>query len=486
MAKEDIPVFRKIFFTGVHFIIPIVVLVYLLMVERWTASSAVFYTILVMFLILFATRVSPSNLSKAMMTILYIVPIAIAVMARFLGEKAQPSLFWGLAAAVLIVIALGLIKSSKEGGVSDGLKETCSEIYASLIAGARNMVGIAVAVATAGIIVGAVSSTGLNNAMVGVVEAISGGNVYILLILTAVLSLVLGMGLPTTANYLVVASLLAGVLVELGTAAGLELPLIAVHLFVFYFGLMADSTPPVCLAAFAASAISRADPMKTGLQAFSYDMRTAILPFVFIFNTELLLIGVTSILHGVTIFVVSLIAIFCFTSATQGWMIKKTTIAERVVLLVIMFALFRPDVLLGYVFPEYVPVDFDKFVANQVQAPQDRKIRLHSVRETEYGDRFKLYVLRAPGGNAGQKAFGLKIEKEKDGRFAVVDLTPNGAAEKVKMDFGDYVTSVEVEQIGRPAKELVYPIALILLGGVLLVQLNRRKRELNKAGAENV
>jgi TRAP transporter 4TM/12TM fusion protein len=486
MAKEDIPVFRKIFFTGVHFIIPIVVLVYLLMVERWTASSAVFYTIMVMFLILFATRVSPSNLSKAMMTILYIVPIAIAVMARFLGEKAQPSLFWGLAAAVLIVIALGLIKSSKEGGVSDGLKETCSEIYASLIAGARNMVGIAVAVATAGIIVGAVSSTGLNNAMVGVVEAISGGNVYILLILTAVLSLVLGMGLPTTANYLVVASLLAGVLVELGTAAGLELPLIAVHLFVFYFGLMADSTPPVCLAAFAASAISRADPMKTGLQAFSYDMRTAILPFVFIFNTELLLIGVTSILHGVTIFVVSLIAIFCFTSATQGWMIIKTTIAERVVLLVIMFALFRPDVLLGYVFPEYVPVDFDKFVANQVQAPQDRKIRLHSVRETEYGDRFKLYVLRAPGGNAGQKAFGLKIEKEKDGRFAVVDLTPNGAAEKVKMDFGDYVTSVEVEQIGRPAKELVYPIALILLGGVLLVQLNRRKRELNKAGAENV
>ena len=141
---------------------------------------------------------------------------------------------------------------------------------------------------------------------------------------------------------------------------------------------------------------------------------------------------------------------------------------------------------MGYVFPEYVPVDFDKFVANQVQAPQDRKIRLHSVRETEYGDRFKLYVLRAPGGNAGQKAFGLKIEKEKDGRFAVVDLTPNGAAEKVKMDFGDYVTSVEVEQIGRPVKELVYPIALILLGGVLLVQLNRRKRELNKAGAENV
>ncbi|MBT7267645.1 MAG: DUF3394 domain-containing protein, partial [Rhodospirillaceae bacterium] len=330
--------------------------------------------------------------------------------------------------------------------------------------------------------VGAVSSTGLNNAMVGVVEALSGGNVYILLILTAVLSLVLGMGLPTTANYLVVASLLAGVLVELGTAAGLELPLIAVHLFVFYFGLMADSTPPVCLAAFAASAISRADPLKTGVQAFTYDMRTAILPFVFIFNPELLLIGVTSVWHGIMIFVVSLIAIFSFSSATQGWLIIKTTVAERVILLVVMFALFRPDFFLNQIYPEYTEMDINKFVTNQVQAPKDRKVRLHSVRETDYGERFKLYVLRAPGGKAGQGAFGLKLEKEKDGRLSVADLAPSGKAEKVKMDFGDYVTSVEVEQIDRPAKELVYPIALIILGGVLLMQWNRRK----KGGVENV
>jgi len=482
MAKEDIPVLRKVFFSGVHFIVPIVVLVYLLMVERWTASSAVFYTIMVMFLIMFATRISPSNLSRAAMVVLYIIPIAISVAFRISGEKAQPSLFWGLGAAVMIVVALGLMRSSKEGDVVDGLKASIIDIYGGLIAGARNMVGIAVAVATAGIIVGAVSSTGLNNAMVGVVEALSGGNVYILLILTAVLSLVLGMGLPTTANYLVVASLLAGVLVELGTAAGLELPLIAVHLFVFYFGLMADSTPPVCLAAFAASAISRADPLKTGVQAFTYDMRTAILPFVFIFNPELLLIGVTSVWHGIMIFVVSLIAIFSFSSATQGWLIIKTTVAERVILLVVMFALFRPDFFLNQIYPEYTEMDINKFVTNQVQAPKDRKVRLHSVRETDYGERFKLYVLRAPGGKAGQGAFGLKLEKEKDGRLSVADLAPSGKAEKVKMDFGDYVTSVEVEQIDRPAKELVYPIALIILGGVLLMQWNRRK----KGGVENV
>ena len=168
-------------------------------------------------------------------------------------------------------------------------------VAGGLIAGARNMVGIAIAVAAAGIIVGAVGSTGLNNALVGVIEAISGGNVYILLILTAVLSLILGMGLPTTANYLVVASLLAGVLVELGTASGLVLPLIAVHLFVFYFGLLADDTPPVGLAAYAAAAIAKSDPIKTGIQGFIYDLRTAILPFMFIFNTQLLMIGIDSV-----------------------------------------------------------------------------------------------------------------------------------------------------------------------------------------------
>jgi len=476
LPREEVPVFLKTFWGGVHFIVPIVVLVYLLMVERWTASSAVFYTIMVMFLIMFATRVTPSGLSKAVMAVLYLIPIIIATVLRAGGEKAQSALFWGLGAAVLIVIALAVMKNSKDGGAGSAIKDGFVDIYGGLIAGARNMVGIAVAVATAGIIVGAVSSTGLNNAMVGVVEALSGGNVFILLILTAVLSLVLGMGLPTTANYLVVASLLAGVLVELGTAAGLELPLIAVHLFVFYFGLMADSTPPVCLAAFAASAISRADPLKTGVQSFLYDIRTAILPFVFIFNTELLLIGVTSFFHGVMIFIVSLIAIFCFTSATQGWLIVKTNWAERIVLLVVMFALFRPDFFLNQVYPEYSPMNFEKFAQNDVTVEKDRKIRVKAVRETEYGDRFKLFVIPAPGGEAGQKALGMELEKVERG-YNVANLGFNGLAEKAKIEFGDIVTTVEVEQTDRPAKELVYPIALLILAGVLWLQWMRREKD---------
>ncbi|MFQ5572138.1 MAG: TRAP transporter permease, partial [Rhodothermales bacterium] len=214
LPKNEIPPLRQTFLGGVHFLIPIIILIYLLMVKRWTASSAVFYSLI----------------------------------------------------AIMIIIVMQHVVSAVLGAttsIGQAFMSGVAQVYAGLVAGARNMISIAVAVAAAGIIVGAVSSTGLNNAMVGVVEAISGGNVYILLGLTAVLCILLGMGLPTTANYLVVASLLAGVVVELGGAAGLVIPLIAVHLYVFFYGLMADSTPPVCLAAFAASAISRADPLKT-------------------------------------------------------------------------------------------------------------------------------------------------------------------------------------------------------------------------------
>ena len=153
-----------------------------------------------------------------------------------------------------------------------------------------------------------------------------------LLLLTAVLCIILGMGLPTTANYLVVAALMAQVVVEVGAASGYVFPLIAIHLYVFYYGLMADVTPPVGLASYAAAAISRADPIKTGIQAFWYSLRTGILPIVFIFNTELLFIGVENIWHGLLIVTTSLTAILVFTAATQGWFINKLKLYEIIII----------------------------------------------------------------------------------------------------------------------------------------------------------
>ncbi len=429
LPRADIPHLRRTFVRGIHFLIPIIVLIYLLMVERWTAGSAVFWSIVLLMAIIVVQR---------------------AVAAIRGGER-------GLGRAV-----------------ADGFVE----IYDGLVSGARNMVNIAVAVATAGIIVGAVSSTGLNNAMVGLVEAISGGNVYILLLLTAVVCIILGMGLPTTANYIVVASLMAGVIVELGNASGLILPLIAVHLFVFYFGLMADSTPPVCLAAFAASAISGADPLRTGVQSFLYDIRTAILPLVFVFNPELLLIGVESVGHGVMVFAVSLIAILAFSALTQGWMLVRVRLWEGALLVLVIVSLFRPDFVLNLVKPEFSSIGLAEVEASPGKIPEDRKIRLHVVRSTDYGDRYKLFAIAPPpprGEQSLAQRVGIELGPADGGGYEVSDTAFDGPAEKAGLTFGDRITDIDVEQVDRPPKEIVYPFGLAVLALVLLSQWRRRR-----------
>jgi TRAP transporter 4TM/12TM fusion protein len=429
LSKTDIPIFFKVFFSGLHYLIPIVVLVYLLLVPRWSPASSVFYSIILMMLTIIIQRV---------------------VQARAGGFS-----IWN--------------------GVWKGFKIVAD----ALVGGAKNMVAVTAATGAAGIIVGVVSSTGLNNAMLEIVEAISQGNIYILLILTAVVCLILGMGLPTTANYIVVASLMAGVLVELGDAAGLDLPLIAVHLYVFYFGLMADSTPPVCLAAFAASAISGADPMKTGVQSFLYDIRTSILPLVFIFNPELLLVGVDSLWHALVIFIVSLIAILCFSSLTQHYMFVKNKLYESILLILIIVGLFRPDFILDQFSPAYVSLELDKVISGETSLPPDRTVRLHIIRNTDYGDRYKLFRLRSPikgDSRPLSKVWAMELAKEKDGRYSVANLGFMGMAEKSNVVSGDYVTSIDVEQIDRLPKELVYPVALLLLVFVIIGQ--RRRSQL--------
>ena len=170
------------------------------------------------------------------------------------------------------------------------------------------MIGIGVATAAAGIIVGTVTLTGIGLVMTEFVEFISGGNLMLILLFTAIISLILGMGLPTTANYIVVSTLMAPVIVNLAAQNGLIVPLIAAHLFVFYFGILADDTPPVGLAAFAAAGISGGDPIKTGIQGFIYDIRTAVLPFMFIFNTKILMIGIVNWLDFLVVVVAAILA----------------------------------------------------------------------------------------------------------------------------------------------------------------------------------
>ena len=225
-----------------------------------------------------------------------------------------------------------------------------------------------------------------------------------------------------------------------------------------------------------------ANPMRTGVQSFLYDIRTSILPIVFIFNPELLLVGVTSIWHGLMIFVVSLIVILCFASITQGWLLTRLSIVERVVLAIVVIALFRPDAVMNRVFPQYSPIATAQIVsADGAKLPTDRAVRLHVTRETEYGDRFKLFVIPPTGAAGGEplsigERAGLTLDLGSDGRFNVSNTKFNGPGETVGITFGDYVTAVDVEQIGRPAKEWIYLIGLALLGLVFFWQAGKKRR----------
>jgi TRAP-type uncharacterized transport system fused permease subunit len=209
------------------------------------------------------------------------------------------------------------------------------------------MVSVALATAAAGIIVGVVA-LGLGQLITAIIDTISGGNIFLMLVITAITSLIIGMGLPTTATYIVMASLTAPAIVNIGQMNQFIVPLMAAHLFCFYFGILADDTPPVGLAAYAASAIAKSAPIPTGIQGFMYDIRTAILPFMFIFNTDLILHNVTSWIQGILIFIMACLGNFAFASATQGWLIARNHFLEIPFLLFVTLNLMRPDLVASW------------------------------------------------------------------------------------------------------------------------------------------
>ena len=414
LPEKDIPPLGKTFIEGIHYLIPIAVLVYLLLIKNWTASSAIFYSII----------------------------------------------------SLLVVIIVKNLWLAKQGDLTiiDSLKLSFNQIITGFEKGAINMVSVGVAIATAGIIVGAVSSTGLSNNLIIVVETIAGSNIIILLGLTAVLCILLGMGLPTTANYLVVAALMANVVVEVGNASGYIFPLIAVHLYVFYFGLMADITPPVGLASYAAAAISRADPIQTGIQAFWYSLRTAILPIVFIFNHELLLIGIENWIHALVVISTSLIAILVFTAATQRWFLTQMRWYEVIAFLIIAMSLFRPGFILDQFYPEYNTKNLSSENIRLATFKPDEMVRIKITRQSNYGKRYKLFEIPENKFNKDFQIKDLGIEvSDKEGKLVIEFLQWNAVATQVGLVVGDTIDEFKTVNPDRPNKAIIYPFALLLL-----------------------
>ena len=251
------------------------------------------------------------------------------------------------AAAYQAILALGLVMITRQIIIDwrtpgKALRTATRMLWEALVAGGRNMMGIGVAVAAAGIIVGVVSM-GLGGKVTEIIDVLSGGHLYGVLVIAALVSLVLGMGLPTTANYIVMANLTVPAIIALSSEANVAIPLIAAHLFCFYFGILADDTPPVGLAAFAAAAIAKSDPIRTGIQGFVYDIRTALLPFVFVFNPKLLLIGVEGMPAILFVLGSGLVGMFAFASLTQGYLLARNYWVHNCLLAAIVALSLRPE-----------------------------------------------------------------------------------------------------------------------------------------------
>lgn len=411
----------------------------------------------------------------------FLIPIGVLIWCLMI-EELSPALsaFW---ATVSLIVLMGTQRPliallRRRGGADAGLRRGIVEIVEGLNDGARNMIGIAIATGTAGIIVGGITLTGLGFRMTDFVEVVSQGNVVVMLLFTALVCLVLGLGVPTTANYILVATLMAPVIVELGAQAGLVIPLIAVHLFVFYYGIMGDITPPVGLASFAAAAISGEDAIKTGIQGSLYALRTVVLPFVFVFNPTLLLIDVESWPELMLVALAATAASLVFAAATLGWFRTRCRWWEVGLLLLATFALFRPDYFMDKIAAPYrtAPAKDIVHVAQSLGENQ-RLVMVIAGMTLEGEDVRKTVAVRLAEPGEGRKRLaeaGLTVMVLGDDvRVAAVRF--GSRARKSGFEQGWQIDSLKVPA-DRPSQHWIYLPALLLVALVFYTQGRRLRR----------
>ena len=402
----------------------------------------------------------------------FAIPIVTMLWCLMVEEMSPGSAaFWGTVVALAMVAfhptLEAFFRSAGPGfNFVPTLRQGVADLWRGLVVSARNMVGIGVACASAGLIVGAITLTGLGLAMTEFVEFVSGGNVLLMLVLTAVVCLLIGAGVPTTANYILVATLMAPVIVELGARSGLVIPLIGVHLFVFYFGIMADVTPPVGLASYAAAAISGEDPNATGWQATWYSARTVLLPFVFIFNPQLLLIGVSSWWELAVVVTTAIIASLLFAAATMKWFRTRCSWPEVALLLVAALLFFRPDWVIDRVAPKYIdaPASDVYKVADTLQADQwvVGRIAGENIEGTAITKTVALPLGEGRTGREKLRAGGVTLT-ELGGHIEVADVKFGSRARKLGVEQGYKLVGLQLPNPDRPSQHWVLlPTALIV------------------------
>ncbi len=409
--------------SGLHFTIPLIVLLWCLMVEELSPGLSAFW---------------------ATVTVMAMVVVQPPLLALFRRQGALAGAAWR--------------------GVGD--------LWRGLVLGARNMIGIGVATASAGLIVGVMTLTGMGLMMTEFVEYVSGGNVLVMLIFTGLICLLIGAGVPTTANYILVATIMAPVIVELGAQAELVIPLIAVHLFVFYFGIMADVTPPVGLASYAAAAISGEDPNATGWQATWYSFRTAVLPFVFIFNPQILFIGVSTWWEVILVAVTGMVASLLFAAATMAWFRTRCHVIEIALLLIASFLFFRPDWLIDQLHPKYVGAPAQDIYRIADRLPPDELLIVSVKGESIEGDEVRKVVAlpMGPGSDGRERIRSSGVTLAVGEKIRITNVRFGSPARKLGVSAGYTIEEIKLPNPRRPAPYWSFIPAIVVALGVWLWQ----------------
>ncbi|MCZ9962352.1 TRAP transporter permease [Brachyspira hyodysenteriae] len=252
-----------------------------------------------------------------------VIPLATIIYFFVLGKTAIYAGLMGIIAAGLVAIVNSIVDIIMKRKVSFGF----NDLIDVFVNAARNIISVAVACAMAGVIIGVITLTGLGLKIGAGLISISGGIPLLLLFLTMISSIILGMGVPTTANYLITSTIAASAIIGLGYEP------LAAHMFVFYFGIIADVTPPVALAAMAGAAIAKSDPLKTGIEATKLSIGAFIIPYMFIFNPDILMIN-TTIADVIPILITSLIGMFGVSAGLEGYVFRKCKPYERILFIV--------------------------------------------------------------------------------------------------------------------------------------------------------
>lgn len=328
LPRNELPPFFPTLLSQIYLLIPIIGLILMLTVLRYTPTMSAFWAIPMALLISLVARNT------------IIVWRAVRVQLRG-GDP-----FEGIEEALdrqRSEIAVQKEEDSRRIRTTGGLfgkawGDWFKDMVKALEEGARQAIPISAACATAGIIIGIITLTGLGLRMQSILLTLSGGELWAALVFTALGSIILGLGVPTTANYIIMATLMAPALVQL------EVPLLAAHLFVFYFGILADTTPPVGLGAYVAAGIARAGPIRTSVEGFKFSITAFIIPFMFVYNPQLILLGDWEWLELIWLVASGMVGVYALAVMKEGWWLTRANVIERIVITFAAILLIQPSV----------------------------------------------------------------------------------------------------------------------------------------------